>query len=408
MKRTLIVTAVSGLFAVPAFAQTSNVTLYGRVNTGIDSYRGTGATVDGQSYKSRMRVFDSASRIGVRGSEDLGNGLRAVFQIESGVNIDNGSQQSQSTAANASSGFLASRPSFGGLEGRFGRVLWGRQDVYWGNGTIAQIGANYLNTDLGWGTGNNTGLVNVGVARQSNVMSYTTPQLGPVNVSLYWSPDTGGGAFTNNESTGPGLNTNAKLMAATGRFAMGPITAQIDVVQKEARSDILGVNGEVPKNRGIKGGIGFSYMPGAQISLVVTRAQTDNALLPGTTTPNTNADLRQTSWVLNWEQIFGNVQMLAQYGQMGKVSGCGAGVTIPGTAGESWCDNSKSKGWLVGAAYLMSKRTRVYVNYTDTRNDSNAFADYNGASYTSVPGTSTYLARGFDPRVIGVGVQHNF
>jgi predicted porin len=410
MKKSLMCAAIAGVFAAPAFAQTSNVVLYGRANVGIDTYRGSGATNANESYKSRTRVFDSSSRIGVRGSEDLGNGLRAVFQIESGVNMDTGSQASQSGAANGSSGFLGSRPSFAGLEGRFGRVLWGRQDVYWGNGTIAQTGANYISTDLGWGTGNNTGLVNVGVARQSNVMSYTTPQLGPVNFSLYWSPDTTPGTpFVNNESATGGQNTNAKLMAGTGRFAMGPITAQVDYVQKETRSDFGTLNGSVPKNTGLKGGLGFAYMPGAQIAIVVTRAQTDNAQLPGTAAPNVNADLKQTSWVLNWEHIFGNVQLLAQYGQMGKVSGCGTGATVVnGTTTSSWCDNSKSKGWLASVRYLMSKRTAVYAVYTETRNEANAFADYNGGSFTSVQAASTFNARGFDPRIIGVGVQHNF
>jgi predicted porin len=407
MKQKLIVTAVAAVCAAPAFAQTSNVVLYGRANLGLDSYRGSGATNADQSYKSRMRVFDSSSRIGVRGSEDLGNGLRAVFQIESGVNMDTGSQTNQAGTANTSSGFLGSRPSFAGLEGRFGRVLWGRQDVYWGNGTIAQFGANYVNTDVPWGTGNNTGLVNVGVARQSNVMSYTTPQLGPVNFSLYWSPDTGAAPFVNNESATGGQNTNAKLMAATGRFAMGPITAQIDYVQKETRSDFSTVNGAVPKNTGLKGGLAFSYAPGAQVGLVVTRAQTDNAVLPGTTVPNVNADLKQLSWVLNWEHIFGNVQLLAQYGQQGKVSGCGTGVTVVnGTSTSSWCDNSKAKAWMVGAAYLMSKRTRLYATYNETRNEANAFSDYLGGAYTSA--SNQFNARGFDPRIIGVGIQHNF
>lgn len=408
MNKKLLALAVGAVFTAPAFAQTSNVTLYGRANLGIDSYRGTGATDATQNYKSRTRVFDSSSRIGVRGSEDLGNGLRAVFQIESGVNMDNGSQQSQSAANNASSGFLGSRPSFAGLEGGFGRVLWGRQDVYWGNGTIAQTGANYISTDLGWGTGNNTGLVNVGVARQSNVMSYTTPQLGPVNVSLYWSPDSGSTAtFSNNESVTGGQNTNAKLYAATVRFAMGPITSQLDAVQKETRSDFSTVNGQVPKNTGVKFGLGYSYVPGAQISLVAIRAQTNNAVLPGGTVPNVNADLKQTSWVLNWEHLIGNVQLLAQYGVMGKVSGCGAGTTIAGST-STWCDDSKTKGWLASVRYLMSKRTAVYAVYTETRNQANAFADYNGGSFTSVAASSAAAARGFDPRIIGVGVQHNF
>lgn len=394
MDKKALAVAVAALFAAPAFAQSSNVVLYGRANLGIDQYSGNGATTSSQNMKSRYRIFDSSSRLGVRGVEQLGGGLRAIFQIESGLNADNGTVNGQAGTANTSSGILASRPSWVGLEGGFGRVQVGRQDVYWGNGTIDQTGANYINTSLPWTSGGNTGRVNLGIARQSNVLSYTTPQLGPVNASLFYSPDTGAAPFVNAESVQGGLNTNARLYAATVRGAFGPVLAQIDYATKQTSSDAVAYGR--PKNTGIKGAVGFTYKPGAQISLVVSRVTTnDNGAA--------EADYKRTNWHLNWEHLFGNFQALAQFGMQSKVSGCGSAALQ-----SAWCDNSKVRGWLLSGRYLASKRTALYVTYTQVRNDANAFTDYTGGAYTSTTAAQQQLSKGFDPRVIGVGVIHNF
>jgi predicted porin len=176
MNKKVMALAVASVLAAPAaFAQSSNVQLYGRAVLGIDDYRADGArnqaslgqvqtattNAAGASCagtqvsvatgctpgsdtdrKSRLRIFDNSSRVGLRGTEDLGNGLKAIFQIETGVNIDNGSNTGQGGQANANSGFWASRDSFAGLDSNFGRVTFGRQSVYWANGVNAQFSAN--------------------------------------------------------------------------------------------------------------------------------------------------------------------------------------------------------------------------------------------------------------------------
>lgn len=395
MDKKIVAAAVAGLFAAPVFAQSSNVVLYGRLNVGVDQYKATGATIgSGGDLKARYRVWDQGSRIGVRGTETLGGGLRAIFQIESGVNADTGTVNGQAGTANVSSGILASRPSWVGIEGGFGRVQMGRQDVYWGNGTIDQTGANYLETSLPWTSGGNSGRNSLGIARQSNVLSYTTPQLGPVNASVYYSPDTGTAPFVNAESVQGGLQTNARLMAATVRGAFGPVLAQIDYATKQTSSDA--VAGARPKNTGIKAAVGYTYMPGAQISLVVSRVTTlDNG-------GDANADLKRLNWHLNWEHTFGNIMAIVQYGMQGKMSGCGTAALQAST-----CDDSKAKGWMVAGRYNLSKRTGVYANITQVRNDANGFTDYTGGNVTS-NSQAFATAKGFDPRIIGVGVQHNF
>lgn len=96
MQKKIIALAVAGLMSGAAFAQASNVQIYGRVNTGFENYSATGSvTGTAADLKARNRVFDSGSRLGFRGTEDLGGGLKAGFVIESGLNIDNGTATTQ-------------------------------------------------------------------------------------------------------------------------------------------------------------------------------------------------------------------------------------------------------------------------------------------------------------------------
>jgi predicted porin len=77
MKKSLVLTAIAATLAAPAFAQ-SSVTIYGRLNVSIESYK-----VDGASKRDWQEV-DNSSRIGFAGEEDLGGGNKAIFKIEHG------------------------------------------------------------------------------------------------------------------------------------------------------------------------------------------------------------------------------------------------------------------------------------------------------------------------------------
>jgi predicted porin len=405
MNQKLLVAAVAGLFAAPVFAQSSNVTLYGRANLGVDNYAATGATTAAgaadASLKGRFRVFDSGSRLGVRGVEDLGNGLRAIFQIESGANIDNGSNTGQGGQANASTGFLASRDSFVGLDGGFGRLTFGRQSIYWVNGTIIQTGANYINAEVAFLNGAAAGRVSGPAARQNNVVLYTTPTFGGFNASLGWAPNREN-AQGQTATTGAGADankTNGNIYGTTLRWAGGPISVQGDYWVNKAPSatvqaNALGIN--VTKAVGMKGLVGFTYAPGAQISAVVGQNREDDS------SSFTGGDVKQMFYGVSWEHTFGNVQALAQYGKQNKVklSGCTTPTPVACSA-----DNTATTGFMVGARYLMSKRTALYASFNQMKNQSNATTDYSGGGITSASGA---LPAGADPRIVAVGMIHNF
>src|ERR1700731_4789963 len=85
MKKLVLAAAIGGTLAVPAYAQ-STVTLYGIIDTGITyvNNTGKGAVVAMQSG------VEQGSRWGLKGSEDLGGGLKTVFQLENGFNVNTG------------------------------------------------------------------------------------------------------------------------------------------------------------------------------------------------------------------------------------------------------------------------------------------------------------------------------
>jgi len=382
MNKKLMAVAVAGAFAVPAVAL-ADASIYGRVNVGFDNYSATGSTAgSGSDLKARNRVFDSGSRLGFRASEDLGSGLRAVMVLETGVNFDTGNGNGQNGTTNASAnGALASRDSYGGLEGDWGRVSFGRQSVFWTNGVIAQSGANYVNIDVPMATvGGGFGRVAGIGTRINNTVMYTLPNINGFGGYVSYSPQS--------EAATGGQNTDAVVEGLRVSYT-GRVNVQADWATNKAQS---GVGANRLQVTGEKLGVGFPYAPGAQISLIW--GNNENKDVAGTAgLTAVNDTIKQSAVILNWEQVFGNIQALAMVGKLQKASGCSIS-----------CDNTEATSYMVGAKYLFSKKTGAYATYNKTTNKANQTLDYTAAGYTS----ANTLAAGADPRVIAIGVIQNF
>ena len=116
MQKKLLAAAILSVLSGTAAAQ-ANVTIYGLIDTGIEYVNNAGA--NGGSLTRMSSGAMNTSRIGFRGSEDLGGGLKAIFQLENGFKLDNG-------AFDGDANQLFNRQSNVGLEGGFGRVVAGR------------------------------------------------------------------------------------------------------------------------------------------------------------------------------------------------------------------------------------------------------------------------------------------
>ncbi|MCL2871956.1 MAG: porin [Betaproteobacteria bacterium] len=206
MKRKLLVLAVAAALPVSALAQTSNVTIYGMLDLGVSTAKMFGNNPD---MKNTVRVDDNMSRIGIRGTESLGGGLNAIFQVESwlsadGTNLNGGSRANQ----------LAGRDTFLGLQGGFGKVRLGRL-------------SNYQNMEMetmaSWAGQLGIGIDTLGMitrfdTRFNNAVRYDAPAFVPgIELNAMYSTDE---TKTNNDdrsvwSLGAGYTWNA-LFAKAG------------------------------------------------------------------------------------------------------------------------------------------------------------------------------------------------
>ena len=181
MKKTLAALAVMGAFgATSAFA--ADVTLYGLVDYGFNYQHidGDVASVDAADNFKMMSGQNSGSRFGLKGTEDLGNGLKVIFQLENGFNGDDGTFNY--------SGKLFDRQATLALAGSFGEVAFGRM------GQLASALGSYglLGTTSPFSSGwqDLTGMKFVqakGHTRYDNMVTYKTPTFAGFNAFAQYS-----------------------------------------------------------------------------------------------------------------------------------------------------------------------------------------------------------------------------
>ena len=362
MNKKLMAVAVAGALAVPAiaFAQSSNVQISGRAQLSFANVKATGATAGSSAdLKSRNRVDDNSSRLIFRGTENLGGGLRAIFLMEAGVNIDTGD------ASRGSTGYPASREGYVGLAGSWGQLTLGKQNVWWTNFTD-QTQANYINHGLQYATGG-SGVLGAPTVRTNNDIKYTSPNWNGFRFWLNYAP--------NSEAAGGGADTDASIAGVTAAYLGRQFLVEFNWAQNEAA-------GPSPRTvTGTKLGLGWKYNPDAIVSLILVRLEDENVAA---------MDRSLNSWQLNWSHMMGKWQWMAQLGASGDVTGS---------------SNTGTKGWLVAAKYHFSKRTGAYISYTKVDNESAATYDYRGGgNAVGITGANA----GADPQIFAVGVQHNF
>src|SRR3981189_1690198 len=178
MNKKLVVLAVAGAFASPLAvqAQTANVTLYGRLNLDLEFVKGE--QTDG-SNPTVNRVSSNSSRFGVRGTESLGGGLNAIFQIESNVSGDTG---------NSSGSGLASRETFVGFQGTWGTFKMGKflmplDDLHPIFGNVPTYTTSILSTADLWAQGPQSKFGGGFDARLGTSLRYASPVYTGLNYS---------------------------------------------------------------------------------------------------------------------------------------------------------------------------------------------------------------------------------
>ena len=179
-KKSLAAVAVLAAFAGSAYA--ADVTMYGRVDLGL---RYTNVDADRTGHDD-VNTFEMASgnytgsRFGVKGEEDLGNGMKVGFVLENGFSADDGNFGTDDK--------LFDRQASLHLKGSFGEVAFGRMGIM--NSTAGTFGIGQLSAlETGWGSVGDQNLIwGAGFgSRYDNMVTYATPEFAGAKVIAQYS-----------------------------------------------------------------------------------------------------------------------------------------------------------------------------------------------------------------------------
>ena len=354
MQKKLIALAVAGLVSAPAFAQ-SNVTIYGVADAAV----GFGGHGD-NDYSGVVSGVLSGSRIGFKGTEDLGNGLKAVFVLEQGFDIGDGVANPQVEAVegtNAGKGTdsVFSRQAYVGLGGSFGTVSVGRQYApgYFFN-YDAVLGA-LISPQSILSSGAKLTITPNSAARWNNSVAYTGSFSGLTARAIY---------SMNAVETDPNPNDDdaygLSLDYANGPLSVGGVyqVKQNNTEDQEEWGIGAGYDFGVVKLTGSYQAVdGLGFVKGAEGDL--------------------------------W--------------QVGVIVPVGAAGNVHLAYGEFDRDDLNNRGaesYTVAYTHALSKRTTAYVAYNNTENESGT----NG--FGLVAGSAGDL--GDDSDIFAVGIRHTF
>ena len=390
MKKSLLALAVFGAFSGAAMAQ-SSVQLYGIIDLGVTHFSGL-APANGASGNTTVSStglssgVQSGSRIGVKGVEDLGGGLSAFFQAETGFCAAGTNQDLKAGAAQqgyCTGGGFMGRTSIVGLKGGFGTVAAGRM--------YTQAFNNEAGVDpFGWGlTGDigNTSLVGqYGLARANQTIAYMTPDLsGFSGVAAYsFAP---GAASTIPSVTAAGTSNVSRAWTLNGQYGNGPILAGVNYsrVTNLFSAPTSTIADGALKAFQVYGAYDFGV---AKISGIYEQAKQDyyngnnKFFMLGATVP------------------VGPGAILASYSQ-GKNTLVQQGATGAGAG--------KVKQYALGYTYSLSKRTNLYTSYAHISNDAAVAGGISGTNFAVGSATDSFTGvNGQSSSGFALGIRHQF
>ena len=270
MKKSLVALAV--LAASGAAMAQSSVTLFGIVDAGYAVGNGNGT---GSSNKTQLRNSGyNSSRLGFRGVEDLGGGMKAGFHLEGALSNDDGTP----------GGFNFQRRSVVTLSGSMGEVILGRDYTpqFWSETVYDPFGTNGVGTNIAFNKGGATGV------RSNNGIGYKSPSMG--GLALWAQTWMGENASTAAAKVGDGSGfritfDQGKFSAA---FADSSLTTGVGTTNKTsniAGSYDLGVaklmaqsnTTKITGAKDIKGSVIGAHVPMAGGTLRIASSQTEQA-----------------------------------------------------------------------------------------------------------------------------------
>ncbi len=305
-------------------------TLTGKFSAADGSAKVTANTTGNQSGYGTQRL-------GFRGTEDLGGGLKGKFQIETSL-----------SAGNAAANTIGSRPTFVGLEGAFGTVLLGRQDTPLLKAVVPQLagGANNVVGQIMWSPLSvslidTTASADAGfgrIARETTIdraINYISPTFSGFNAEVQY----GQNSVKTSATDVAAATTKTDDTGLNVKYSNGPITVNAAThTQKATKDNVVG-------GKNVNDYVGATYNLGvANLSLQYGTSK------------------RTTAGVQDYKNT--GLQFGAQVPvstSLGLFASVGTGKRTFGIADDN--DKVKQTSFQLGAAYSLSKRTKLYTVY---------------------------------------------
>jgi predicted porin len=340
MQAKRLAAALVALTPLFAAAQT-NVTLYGILDAAISSQ-------DTGGPEGRNTVVNSgnqsSSRFGFRGTEDLGNGLKAMFNLEAGTAIDTGAGDSA----------LFGRRAVVGLEGGFGSLTLGREysPIAAVAGATDAFGQGFYGSNLSAFTSNRL------TRRLANSVNYKSPSWNGLKLLAAYAA---GEVTTANTPSGDLKGVG--LEYTLGSLYLGAAYHEIN---------------RVPADKDKESAIGAAYKFD-QLGGFELKANWMQADREGTAAKYKQANLGG-SMPFGPHRVYANFQQQKQ----------GA---------------ARGNSWALAYTYSLSKRTNLYASYASLDNNSGGVFGLSSSSVTIAPAAT---APGADPDVFSLGLRHTF
>lgn len=360
MKKSLLALAVLGAFAGAASAQ-SSVTLFGIVDANVRWVNN-----DAGDLWSLSTSGLSTSRLGFRGIEDLGGGLKAGFWLEHGINNDTGAQTDATR-------FWNRRSTVSIISDALGEIRLGRDytATFWNLTEFDPFGTN--------GVGDST-ILFPGRAGIQAVDTITRAD----NVVGYFLPANLGGIYGQAQFAFPEGNENNHYAGGRIGYQAGPFNAA--VAYGQTWSTLPGANRIKTWDLGASWDFGFAKLMGEVASLTGELPDGDKTrvnYLIGTTVP-VGAGIIRAAYIYS------------DFSNDGPA--CPPTSVVAGATVQLNCDNAQM--FSLGYIYNLSKRTAVYTTVAWIENDDNS-----AITHTPNKGANSF---GEPSKAFEIGVRHAF
>jgi predicted porin len=376
MKKSLIALAALSAVAGSAAAQ-SSVTVYGIIDYGYSNVETNvaGTRTDTTSLKASEA---SSSRLGFRGTEDLGGGLKANFVAESSI-ADN-------TALT-----FGGRAFWVGLQGGFGELRAGRQNTFARDVWLAndQLAAANVVGNLAHSTVLATGVSTSAHTDFSNAVNYTSPTMSGLQLKLGVAKNT---VDTNGAKVDTGTGTQVGANFDGGKFKLAAAYSKVSTNTAAVASTAATFTQAVATTGGTSAVLGVFTQTAASVAAT---AATD--VDTKTTSVGANYDLGVAKVAYVYTKVdakdavstsaAGNVQRVANAfsvavpvsAKLNLLAGYGMGTY---QAGGPTAYKGDMTGYQAGLNYNLSKRTTAYAIYGNEKRETNATAEVKATEYS--------------------------